>query len=444
MPQQPEKAGRPSLLEIIFGWAIAVVFLGLYIALPNVNAYNGDVTGWTGELTDFAAYDGNLLFPTAPRPPGIRAEITPPEVTEHLGNLVSDPGWWIIWNPHHLLFVPTNAVLFRITKHVLPDLDSWAFLRIINGIASAGTLLLLYLLIIRMFPGTPYAIPWILFLGSSATYFRYATDASQYPIPMLILAVMAGSIWAFVTSGNRKYMIRIGLWLALGILFHQILSLMAIFILPAVFFLVSGKIKNGDGIRWKDYWLMAGLAIAIPVFFYLAIIGGALIAVGELSVENIFKYITLYAQGDKYWTGGSIQGLITNLITYLGFFFGNDRTHYLIFANPLFTALLAILPAFWITAVINAKKLAPDIRWWLWLCLLWNAPLIVFLSFWVPGHEFYHLFLTVPLSCMAIIGAESARRTGREGWGDITVFWVWCVIAIIVNFRESLIGVQFG
>ena len=59
-------------------------------------------------------------------------------------------------------------------------------------------------------------------------------------------------------------------------------------------------------------------------------------------------------------------------------------------------------------------------------------------------HEFYHLLLIVPLSLMVIIGAESARHTGKKGWGDIAVFWAWVLISIIVNFRQALIGVQFG
>lgn len=444
MTSENIKSEKPLIREIVLGWAICLVFFALYISLPNLYAYNGDVTGWTGELTDFAEYEGNLLYPTEPRPFTERSEKFYDEANQRLGRLVVEAGWWIIWNPHHMLFVPTNAVIFRLVKRVSPDLDSWTFLRFMDGLASAGTLLLLYMLIIRIFPGSPYAIPWTLFLGASPTFFRYATDASQYPIPMLILAVVAGSIWAFAKTGQGKYLVRTGLWLAIGILFHQLIFLIAIFILIGVVILVQVKIRNGEKVQWKDCYWMTGLAFGIPVIFYLAMIGSALISVGELSFGNIFKYITLYAQGDKYWTGGGFRGLITNLTTFLGFFFGNARTQYLIFGNPFFTALVAIMVAFWVTAILNIKKLEPMIRWWLGLSLLWIAPLIVFLSFWVPGHEFYHLFLIVPLSCMAIIGAESARRTGKEGWGDIAVFWIWSLISIIVNFREAIIGTRFG
>jgi hypothetical protein len=438
------KVSKHLLREIIIGWLISLIFFGIYLALPNINAYNGDVTGWTGELTDFAAYDGNLFFPTEPRPFSLRSEQFYEEATQRLGKLVVEAGWWIIWNPHHILFVPTNAVIFRLVKNVLPDLDSWTFLRFMNGMASAGTLLLLYILILRIFPRSPYAVPWTLFLGASVTFFRYATDCSQYPIPMLILAVTAGSIWAFASTGNGKYLIRTGLWLAIGILFHQIIFLMAIFILIAVFILVRGKFRDSGKVLRKDCYWMTGLALGIPVIFYLLLVGSALHSVGELSAGNIFKYITLYAQGDKYWTGRGIRGFITNLTTFVGFFFDNNRTQYLLFGNPFFTAILAILVAFWVTALLNIKKLDYLRRWWLYLCLLWIAPLLVFLSFWVPGHEFYHLFLTVPLSFMAITGAESGRRKGKEGWGDIAVFWIWCVAAIVVNFKEAIIGSRLG
>lgn len=444
MVQENNRIKLPSKREILIGWILTVIFLVAFLSLPNIKYPNGDVHGWAGELEEFASTDGNLFFPTGVRAVAPRAENVPEEVTDRLGKLVAEAGWWAIWNPHHLMFVPTNAVLFRITRKFLPDFNSWAFLRLWNGLASAGTLYLLYLLIIRLFPRTPYAIPWFLFLGSSVTFFRYATDGSQYSIPMFLLAITVGSIYAFTVTNDGKYLVRAGWWFAAGILFHQIISLMAIFILIGIAILIRDRMRKGENVRWREFIIMAALTIGIPVVVYLIIIGSALSSVGELSFVNIFKYTTLYAQGDKYWTGRGIQGFFTNLGTFIGFFYGNQRTFGLLFLNPLFTALVAVLPAFWVTAVLNLKKLTPINRWWLYLCLLWIAPLLVFLSFWVPGHEFYHLLLTIPLGLMVIIGAESARHEGKKGWGDIWVFWAWCIISIIVNFKQALIGVQFG
>lgn len=444
MVQEINRIKLPSRREIIIGWILTVIFLAAYLSLPNIKYPNGDVHGWAGELEEFATMDGNLFYPTETRATAPRAENVPLEVTDRLGRLVSEAGWWAIWNPHHLMFVPTNAVLFRITRSFLPDINSWMFLRLWNGLASAGTLYLMYLLIIRLFPRTPYAIPWFLFLGSSVTFFRYATDGSQYSIPMFLLAITVGSIHAFTVTNDGKYLVRTGWWFATGILFHQIVSLMAIFILIGIAILIHSRIRKGENVRWREFFIMTALTIGIPVVAYLIIIGSALSSVGELSFVNIFKYTTLYAQGDKYWTGGGIQGFFTNLGTFIGFFYDNQRTFGLLFLNPFFTALVAVLPAFWVTAVLNLKKLTPINRWWLYLCLLWIAPLLVFLSFWVPGHEFYHLLLTIPLGLMVIIGAESARHGGKKGWGDIGVFWAWCIISIIVNYKLALIGVQFG
>jgi hypothetical protein len=89
MSQETKRPLIPSRREIVIGWIIALIFLGLYLSLPNVNAYNGDVTGWTGEVRDFAEFKGNLFFPTEPKPFGARAENAPPEVTERLGRLVT-------------------------------------------------------------------------------------------------------------------------------------------------------------------------------------------------------------------------------------------------------------------------------------------------------------------------------------------------------------------
>jgi hypothetical protein len=440
MSAEETKRRYPSRREFIIGWILSFAFLAIYIACPNVKMPNGDVYGWTRQLQEYATADGNLFFVTEPKQVYHRRGYMTPEEWARLGARERDAGWWVLWHPHHLLYSPVFAVLYRVTYHFLPNLDSWEFLRIWNALASAGIILLLYRLLIRIAPGSPYPLPWLIFLGTSVTFFRYATDGSQYMVPSFFMAVASGGIWAFVSDKNPKYLVRAGFWLALSGLFHQLAALCSLFILVALFFLVWGRKKSGDGNYWIWFWWMAAITIGLPVAVYLIVEALALGPTGEFNLAGIIKYTTLLAGQKEYWNHSFWDGFRVNLITFMGFYFFNPRTQWIIFSDIWFTAMASILVSFWITGILNIKKLKPNVKWWLIFSLIWVLPLLVFLSFWTPGNEFYHFFIVIPLSCLAVIGAESGRRPGKRGLIDSVVFYIWIVIAMIINLPLSIQG----
>jgi hypothetical protein len=288
-----------------------------------------------------------------------------------------------------------------------------------------------------MAPRSPYPLPWCLFLATSVTFFRYATDGAQYPTPVLLLTVVAGDLWALALNPRRVLVRRAGVWLALAVLFHQIVSLLVPFLALAVWLLLRGKNPDRDSISPLLAWEILGLGLGIPVIVYLAVAAIALIPTGEFTPAGLLKYATLYAQEPSYWTSSLLNGFALNLITFVGFYFGHQRAQLLLFSNVWFSLLMMSLPALWLTTLLSLRQVTPEVRWWLGCCALWILPFLVFLSVWVPWAEFYHLFLVVPVACWAIGGAESCRKGDRRRT-NVLLFWSLCIVAITLNLPLSL------
>jgi hypothetical protein len=428
--------------EVATGWILGVLFLAIFILCPNVRN-NHDAVGWAMYLDEYASAPGNLLWPTEQRPLRLYQKELTAGAAESLGGRQLQAGWWVLWNPHHLLYLPVTAVLFRIIRHLIPMLGGMTFLQFWNSILSAASLMLIYRLLARVLKGSPYVIPWILFLGSSVTFFHYATDGAQYPTPVLFLALASGEVWAYANDLKPGHAFKAGIWLAIAVLFHQIVSLAVPFFSIAIWLRMRGAGRERPaGPAWLP-WIPLLVGMGIPVAFYLVVGAIALGPTGEFTIPGILKYATLYAREKKFWSENFLTGFYINLMTYVGFFFGNPRTQSALFSNVLFTLFGMILPAFWIVTALQARKLAPILRWWAGFNALWILPFFIFLSFWVPGNDFYHLFMSIPLSFFALIGVESLRRKGRNGLPDIVLFWVWCVVAIAMNLPFTLSGCKW-
>jgi len=431
---------KPSRREYIIGWILGAAVLVLFFFCPNVKMTNGDTHGWARYMNEFASAEGPILYPTEPKRPGPRAMRMSEERLNELGEREREAGWWVLWNPHHLLYVPTLAELYRLIHRVWEPLKAVTLLRWWNMLASAGLIFLLYCLMIRMAPGSPYPLAWCLFLVLSPTFFRYATDGAQYPTPIFFLAVASGGIWAYVTGGRHVMLLRAGFWLALAILFHQIVSIIVPFILLGTAFLLAKRVGRDGRVEWTWFWGMAAIAILLPVFTYVVLAYIALSPTGEFGIPGLIKYATLYAHQPRYWNFSLLDGFLTNLMTFIGFYFDNTRTQFQFFKNQIFTVIVMILPALWLTSILGLPRMKQLGRRWVGLCFLWILPLLIFLSVWNPGHDFYHLFLTIPLGCLAVIGAESVRGKGVRGIFDTLLFWMFCLVGIYVNWPFTFAG----
>lgn len=436
------ETGGLSKRDAVTGWILALLFLVIYLLSPSVHN-NHDAVGWAEYLDEYASAEGNILWPT--ETPGLRErhqELTPEELAA-FGAREKQAGWWVLWNPHHLLYLPVTAVLFRLVHQVIPVLGGMTFLQWWNSLAGVIVLLLLHRLLCRIIPGSPYILPWCLFLATSVTFFQYAVDGAQYLTPVVFLALAAGGMWAWASDPKPIWLIKIGLWLALAVLFHQIVSIIVPFFVIAAWLRIrelNGKEKKISG-WWSWSPLLVGMGL--PVIVYLVTGAIALVPTGEFTFDEILKYVTLYGRKKEYWEGSIFRGIQVNLVTYIGFFFGNPRTQGGLFIHIPYTILVMIVPALWLITGLRVKYFDPLKKWWSTFCGLWILPLLIFLCFWVPGNEFYHLFLAIPLSFLAIMGAENIRRPGSIGFRDVVLFWLWCLTAIVVNLPVTLSGCKW-
>ena len=136
-----------SRRESAIGWTLGIVLLLIYLACPGAH-HNGDAIGWARYLDEYGLAKGTILWPTVPKSEEpARTRIA--EKEPGLGALESHAGWWVLWNPHHLLFLPTTAVIFRLIKHAISPLGAMIFLAWWNALACAATIMLVFRLLVE-------------------------------------------------------------------------------------------------------------------------------------------------------------------------------------------------------------------------------------------------------------------------------------------------------
>ncbi|MFH1676623.1 MAG: hypothetical protein ABIC40_06315, partial [bacterium] len=441
-----EKFRIPVRIESILGWILLLASFAVFISFPNVNESNGDVAGWVGYIEDYANADGSIFFVTESRSIDENSlRRRSPEVGKP-DERKAEPGWWVLWNPHHILYLPVTAFIFRIVRYFAPMLGGITFLQLWNAIAASLTVFFLYRLLSRIIPGSPYIFPWCVLLASSVTFVHYATDGAQYPTPVLLITIGSGSLFAFLQSHEKKYLSRSGIWFALAVLFHQLTIIIVPFIALYLWLLLRERRQN-ENIARSEYWIFPLIGLGIPIVVYLIAGILALLPTGELSLTGLFKYATLYGHQEKYWSDSLAEGVVENLYSFPGLYMGNARTHSYILSRSWFLLLVLMMFALQMTTLIVSliKKAIPsETREWVKLCVFMIFPLFIFLSLWTPGNEFYHLFLIVPVSSFIVIGIESLRKGGIRGIIDTTIFIVWCCVIISINIPLSFSGAEFA
>jgi len=418
-----------SKREKITGWILGAVFLIVFLASPNLNNPNGDTLGWINYLDEFVADD------PAPDLSSDEQEVVDDSVLSD-----EDPGWRSMFNPHHLLYLPVTAVFYEFSHMAYPDLASGSFLRIWNSLFSAATLIALFFLLSRLFPRSPWVLPWIIFTGTSVTYFRYATDGTQYMTALFFLTLASSAIVDFIRTKKSGCLAQSGMCLAVAVLFHQIVALIVPFLIFGCFRAMKNLREDGHKLNPKFIWAMAAYSIGVPTAVYLLVAYFTLGPTDELTLPGIFRYATLYAHNPEYWHANFLDGLVLNLKTTLGFYFGNDRAFFLLFDSWWFTALALILPIIWLIGLKACIKPPPELKSWLDISLLWLGPLFIFLCFWNPGHEFYHLFLIIPLITLAVYGTHVTLAKSATAKVALVFFWIWIIISIIFNLPYALEG----
>lgn len=422
-----------SRKTVLVSWVLGFLFLTIYLAFPNVNN-NWDAVGWAAYLEDYASADGPIFFATSPPP--VRDNGSTSERRHDTREY--NPGWWILWNPHHLIYLPITATLFRLIRQIVPMLGGITFLQWWNSLASALIMVFLYRLLQGIFPRNGYALPWCIFLGTSVSFFSYATDGTQYPSSILFLVLGCAAMKSYIDNRGRKAVLQSAICFALAVLFHQIAVLAIPFISAMLFVFIRQHSDRNGKMHMMDGWIFPTVAFGIILLVYLVVGAFALIPTGEFNIAGILKYSTLYAHQDRFWTTSILNGFLVNLLTFVGFYFGTGRIYSHMFVQPVVSVIILILPAIWIASIINARRYEFDKRWWIYLSMLWIFPYLVFLSLWTPGHDFYHLFLIVPLSILSTAGSYNVEIEPKRQFRDTLLFWIWCLSGVILNLPVGI------
>jgi len=415
--------------DISIGWVLGVGFLLLFLCSPNLNTPNGDTLGWVKYIDAFASDKVVILTHNYGTAESTEIEISRNQID-----------FWAYFNPHHLLYLPVTSVAYYFAREIFPDLQAGAFLRFWNSLFSTGIIVTMFFILRTMFPGSPWVLPWVIFTGTSVTFFRYATDGSQYMTALFFLLLASSGVVDFIRTGKPQNLVQTGTSLAIAALFHQIVAILVPFLLIGACLIASGFKREGKNVSSKWLRSMIAYALGIPVFVYLVVAYYALSPQDKFTPSGIFYFATLYARVPDYWNLHILEGLRSTLVASIGFYFGSDRAAFLLFKSVWFTALAMVLPAAWLLGLLSTFKLSGTRKLWLMFCLFWLVPLFIFLCFWNPGHEFYHLFLMPPLMTLAVLGTATTLGASRARYVALACFWIWIILAIVLNLPSSLEG----
>lgn len=322
-----------------------------------------------------------------------------------LGTEVKDAYMFFHW--HHLLYTPLNWVIWHAVRGMGVLVTAFTTMSALSALAAAGAAACIYLALRRWGADFWGALLATLGAATAATWWYFAGEGE---VLACISFFMAGGL--FLISGgqtsNRRAILT-GVWLGIGILFHQTLVIFTL--LAAVLWALSRRRV------WPQPALLVGTAALIaaaayffiPVFYYQV-----------RSPYDWFRWTTAY-----FWWGdwGKVarSRLVMGCLCFLGSFvagpFSLDAGARLPWSEILRRYLPAALSAAAILGLIASgiKGLWRNHRPLLIVAIGWVILYHAFFTWWEAENCEWWIATTIPLWLLA--GLVPKRRFVNCLWG---------------------------
>ena len=308
-----------------------------------------------------------------------------------------DPGgpWYL--HPNHLLYNPLGRLVWLGLNALGMNLRALAALQILSSLTGAAAVAVLFCVLTMLSVSRYTALCLSLAFAFSATWWKFATDASSY-VPATFLLML--SVRLLVKRGRPQFVVT-GLLHSAAMLLHQL----AIFFYPAaalaLWLRTSGR-PRGERLRGIVSY---SLAAAAPT---------ALIYAAAFAVRNdqwtpvaLMRWVASYAS-DASFSFSLGKNLVISLVGHVRLVFGGNmrlvmqqRSAVTAVAAVALAATLVILirrfaqkPPKLVALPENVLRLVPALAVW------WGV-YGLFLLVWLPHNTFYRLFYLPALVLMA-------------------------------------------
>lgn len=210
-------------------------------------------------------------------------------------------------NSHHLLYNMWGYGFYIFTKVFYSEMEAIKALSLMNALSAFTSLLVFYKILKNMGTQDLTALWLSIFCGVCFGFWRYASDAESYSLPLLwtLLATLYYS-----NKDNRYASIWCGLFAVLAVLTHQLYIWWTI----ALFF---GYMRFRPQ---KDWWQFGSVLLLVPISYFVAytIVGS--------DAKNFVNFILgEYSKGNAniHLSGQSLILGVINLIRSFGQVHGN-------------------------------------------------------------------------------------------------------------------------
>jgi hypothetical protein len=318
----------------------------------------------------------------------------------------TNPG--ILFHPNHLLYNAGGYAAWKVARQFDRNIRALAVLQLTNSILAAGSVALLFRLMIEAFRSRYIAACFSLIFAFSATWWKFSTDANSYISSVFFLLVTSFTILPRETTSDRPNIVVPAFTYAASVLLHQ---LAVLFYPAAVLGIWYRRRRIAPLIQFS---LMAGLmtltAYYAAFYFYRDTYHAAKFA----------DWLTWHSS-DSSFSFDFGRNLLAAAISHVRVFVGGRLA--LVRQSWGVLMALAIAASAGCTAImfqrlrglsisrplIDAKD-SPLVR----VAAAWIGAYLVFLLFWLPNNSFYRLFYLPAVILIAGAVANSQKGDGRQ------------------------------
>jgi hypothetical protein len=317
-----------------------------------------------------------------------------------------DPGGLWYLHPNHLLYNPLGRGLWLALNAVGANLRAVAVLQVLSSLTGAAAVAVMFRVLLELGTSRYAALCLSLVFAFSATWWKFATDASSYVPATFLLTVC---LWLLVLKDRPRFVLT-GLTHALAMLLHQLAVLFYPAAVLGLWLRTAGRPRSERLKGVAVYTLTA--AVPTLVVYVLAFA----IRVESFGLREFARWLASYSP-DAAFSFALGKNVATSLIGHVRLIFGGNIR--LVTEQRALVSMVAVM-ALAVTLLILIRRLlqAPpqvprvpeDIRRWWPMIAVWSGVYIMFLVVWLPHNTFYRVFY-LPALVVFLAGFAGEVRT---------------------------------
>ena len=326
---------------------------------------------------------------------------------------VDHPRWFPGLLPNHPLYIGLGRAIHSLARHILPGVTGLSVLQALNAVFGAISVALFYLISTDVISERLNSALLAGFFGLCATWWKFATDASAYILPVLVMLLTVR--YLLPTRSPRPALV--ALLHTCAMLFHE---LAVLFAAPAMIGLCLQC--HGDrrrGARCVMAYVASAFALSSAGYF-----GCFHAATGKAGIPDYVRWITYHTPDSNFsfdvthnvWL--TIRGTVRLLLGGRPGAFHSATAGHLAAAIGLSLAGMIVLrwraPAGTFTGYAGTLPI-------LWS---WILAYVAFLFFWLPQNTFYRLFYLPPLILVAGVPLSRRART-KAMYAVVALLGAW-------------------